>query len=120
MKAVKRKNRKENEVLVSLIDRLLKEKKPVWKRVAEELSKPRRKRVEVNLSRINQHVNDGETILVPGKVLGAGTLSKKITVAAFSFSESAKKLIGDAGGKAISIDALLDSNPSGKSVVLFK
>lgn len=34
------------------------------------------------------------------KILGSGTLTKKLTVKAAAFSESAKKKIEDAGGKA--------------------
>jgi large subunit ribosomal protein L18e len=111
---------KDNQTLVSLVENLKKDKKPLWKRVAKELSKPRRKRVEVNLSRIEEHAAADSTLLVPGKVLGSGSISKKLTVAAFSFSDSAKKLIGAAGGKAVTIDSLHKSNPEGKGVVLFK
>ncbi len=111
---------KDNQTLVSLVENLMKDKKPLWKRVAKELSKPRRKRVEVNLSRIEEHAAADSTLLIPGKVLGAGNLSKKVTVAAFSFSGSAKKLIGAAGGKAVTIDSLHKSNPEGKGVVIFK
>jgi large subunit ribosomal protein L18e len=111
---------KDNQTLVSLVENLMKDKKPLWRRVAKELSRPRRKRVEVNLSRIEEHAAADSTLLVPGKVLGAGSLSKKVTVAAFSFSDSAKKLIGAAGGNAVTIDSLHKSNPEGKGVVLFK
>ncbi len=111
---------KDNKQLTSLVENLMKTKKPIWRRVAKELSKPRRQRVEVNLSKIDQYASADSTVLVPGKVLGAGNLSKKVTVAAFSFSESAKKLIGEVGGKAISIDSLHKSNPEGKGVILFK
>jgi large subunit ribosomal protein L18e len=111
---------KDNQTLVSLVENLMKDKKPIWRRVAKELSRPRRKRVEVNLSRIEEHAAADSTLLVPGKVLGAGSISKKVTVAAFSFSESARKLIGQAGGKALTIDSLYKSNPEGKGVVIFK
>jgi large subunit ribosomal protein L18e len=111
---------KDNPVLASLVDSLSREKKPIWKRVRAELSKPRRQRVEVNLSKIEAYGDDGATIIVPGKVLGSGGMTKKLTVAAFSFSGTARKLIGDAGGKAISIEALVKSNPDGRGVVLLK
>jgi len=109
---------KENSQLVSLIESLMKTKKPIWRRVAKELSKPRRQRTEVNLSKIEQYAAANSTVLIPGKVLGSGSLSKKVTIAAFSFSESARKLIGQAGGKAVSIDSLHKSNPDGKGVTL--
>lgn len=111
---------KSNQNLVSLIESLMKTKKPVWRRVAKELSRPRRQRVQVNLSKLEQYAAQDSTVLVPGKVLGTGSLSKKMTVAAFAFSDSAKRLISQAGGKAVSIDSLHKSNPDGKGVTLFK
>ncbi|VVC03335.1 50S ribosomal protein L18e [Candidatus Bilamarchaeum dharawalense] len=114
------KHEKDNQLLRSLIGDLLKTEKPLWIKVAYELSKPRRKRIEVNLSKIDAFANDDETILVPGKVLGSGNVSKKVTVAAFSFSESAKQLISMAGGKAMTIESLRKTNPEGKGVTIIK
>ena len=111
---------KDNQVLLSLIETLLKTKKPVWRKVAYELSRPRRQRVEVNLSKIDQYAPDDATVIVPGKVLGSGAISKKVTVAAFTFSESAKKLISSAGGKIVTIDGLQKTNPEGRGVMILK
>lgn len=61
----------------------------VWERVAEILSTPRRKRVEVNLSKINRFAEEGEVVIVPGKLLGAGKIDKKVTVLADSVSAKA-------------------------------
>ena len=109
-----KKQKKDNQVLLSLIEKLMKTKKPLWRRIAYELSRPRRQRVEVNLSKIEQYAAEDST------VLGAGILSKKLTVAAFSFSESAKQLISKTGGKALSIDGLHKSNPEGRGVTILK
>ncbi len=114
------KRQKNNQLLASLMDKLSREQKPIWKRVIKELGRPRRDAVEVNISKLQAYGPENGTVLVPGKVLGAGVLTKKLTVAAFSFSESAKKLIAAAGGKSVSIDALHKSNPEGKDVRLLK
>jgi len=111
---------KDNQLLASLIENLSKEKKPIWKRVRKELDRPRRSRVEVNLSKLQAFGADNGTVLIPGKVLGSGDLSKKLTVAAFSFSGTAKKLIAAAGGQAITIDALHKANPEGRDVRILK
>ena len=58
---------------------------------------------------------DGEIIVVPGKVLSMGDLTKKITVAAYQFSENAEEKI-NAVGKAISIRQLMKENPKGKRI----
>ncbi len=92
-----------------------KEEAAVWARLAEEIETPTRRRREVNISRIDMHAKDNETILVPGKVLSAGSLSKKLTVAAFKFSGKAKEKISKSGN-ALSIEELMKKNPSGKGV----
>lgn len=106
----------ENRKLLALITELMKAEKDVWKKAARELSKPTRRRPQVNVSKIEEHVNDGETVLVPGKVLGAGHISKKVDVAAFSCSGSARALIEGSGGKFMSIEELMKANPEGKNV----
>ncbi|MEM4208761.1 MAG: 50S ribosomal protein L18e, partial [Candidatus Bilamarchaeaceae archaeon] len=95
-----------------------KEKKPIWQKVAYELSKPRRKRVEVNISKLEKYCESGKNVIVPGKVLGAGRITRELTVAAFAFSESAKKAIEAAGGKTMSIESLYKINPAGKDILL--
>ncbi len=91
-------------------------KAPIWDYVAELLERPRRKRIAVNISKINRYANDGETVLVPGKVLGAGILKKKVTVAAIAFSESAMRKIVEVGGRVMFIGDLLKENPRGSGV----
>lgn len=108
----------ERKDLNDLVLILQKERKEIWKRTAELLAKPRRKRVEVNISKIQEYGIENSTVLVPGKVLGTGKFSKKFTVAAFAFSETARKAINESGGKILSIKDLLSQNPEGKSVVI--
>ncbi|MBN2478211.1 50S ribosomal protein L18e [Candidatus Micrarchaeota archaeon] len=110
--------KKENQHIVDVINRLRKEKKPVWLRTAELLERPRRKKVEVNLSKINRYAKEGIIVVVPGKVLGDGNLDKKITIAAFSFSGRAKKTISECGGKVMSIEELVEQKIEPKNVVL--
>lgn len=88
----------------------------VWDYVAELLEKPSRRRVVVNLSKINRYARDGEVVVVPGKVLGAGILSKPVVIAAVGFSEKAIEKIRLAGGKAMFIGDLIKENPRGSGV----
>ncbi len=87
-----------------------------WKRIAQDLQKPSRKRRTVNVYKINQYAKDGETIIVPGKVLSVGELTKKVNVAALTFSTEAKEKIEKASGKVLTIKELLQQNPDGKNV----
>ncbi len=89
---------------------------PVWRAVADLLERPRRRRVEVNLSKINRYANEGEMVVVPGKVLGAGRLDKKVTIAAFGFSRTALEKIKASGSRAITISDALKENPRGRGV----
>lgn len=92
---------------------------PLWKRVAEEMESSTRRMSSVNLSKIDKIVQDGEIALVLGKVLSSGSLSKKMSVAAFAYSEAAREKITK-NGEALSLSELLKKNPQGKKVRLIK
>ncbi len=101
--------------LIALLEKAAKKNKaPIWKRIAVLLSRPTRRRAEVSLVKISKFEG---TVIVPGKVLSTGNGSK-VTVAALSFSGKAREKLIKAGGKAISIPQLLESNPSGKNVLI--
>lgn len=88
----------------------------VWRYVADLLEKPARKRIVVNLSKINRCTSEGDIVVVPGKVLGAGKIDHKIIVAATGFSQQAIQKIKVAGGRVIHILELLQENPQGSNV----
>ena len=94
-------------------------KSPIWMSIAIDLEKSTRERRIVNLNKINRFTEQNETIIVPGKVLGTGILEHSVTVAAWSFSQSAKNEIEKAKGKCLSIQDLLQQNPQGKKVRVF-
>ena len=54
--------------------------------------------------------------MVPGKLLGAGKLTKAVTVAAYQFSDSAVDKIKEAGGKAMLIEEMLEAEKDGKKL----
>ena len=70
----------------------------IWREIASRLETPNRNYAEVNLSKINRYAQNGETIIVPGKVLGSGVLEQSVKVAALNFSASATNKIRDAKG----------------------
>ena len=108
-----------NPVLLETIELLQEQNVPVWSSVAENLGKVNRRRAEVNLSDIERVAEDGETVVVPGKVLGSGRLSKEVSVAAFQASNSAKNQINDSG-EFMFIQDLVEENPEGEGVRLVK
>lgn len=113
--AIVAKSKTSNKVLFDTLNELrkysTKSEKKVYRAVAAKLSAPASQRPEVNISRIDKHAKDKETIIVPGKILGTGLISKKVTVIAFGASDSAKQKIEKAGGKFIEILDYLKTNP---------
>lgn len=88
----------------------------LWRRVANDLEKPTRQRRVVNLSSINRHTKENEVVVVPGKVLGTGSLEHKLTISAFQFSGSAREKIKKTGGSIVSLLDLSRQNPKGKDI----
>ena len=105
-----------NQLINILKEKAYQEKVPLWKDLARRLSKPTRRQAEVNISRINRHTTEDETVLVPGKVLGSGTLDHKVQVAALDFSQTAVEKIINAGGKCLDITLLMEENPKGSGI----
>ncbi|MDQ4101354.1 MAG: 50S ribosomal protein L18e [Thermoproteota archaeon] len=93
-----------------------KNKAPIWRALEEELEGPRANRREINISRLAQITRADEVVVVPGKVLGTGSLGHKLTVCAFSMSEGAAKKIIDSGGNVVTFDDLINMHPDGKGV----
>jgi len=89
---------------------------PIWRDVAKRLERPAKSWSEVNLYHIEDQTQDGESALVAGKVLGVGDLARGITIAAVSFSASARDKIEKADGKAVTILKLADDNPKGNNI----
>jgi large subunit ribosomal protein L18e len=88
----------------------------IWRYIADRLSRSRRNHITVNVSRLNRHTKEGETVVVPGKVLGAGKIDHPINVTAFTFSDQARSKILKAKGKCLSILDLIKKNPKGADV----
>ncbi len=93
-----------------------KNKAPIWAELAEMALKPKIAKRLVNVTKINQVTLDNEVIIVPGKVLGTGNISHKVTLCSFAISTAAAKKIKGAGGKIISYSDLISKFPTGKGV----
>lgn len=109
-----------NPELIKLIRTLKKKSRQnearIWRDIADRLARSRQRRATVNLSQLNRHTEKGETVAVPGKVLGAGKIDHPIKVAAFAFSKQAETKILGSKGKCLSIQELVEKNPKGKNV----
>lgn len=103
---------------IALIGALRGSEANVWKGVAKRLVKASRQRPSINLSRLSRNTSKGDKVVVPGKVLGAGTLDHQITVGALSFSASAREKLDASKSKALTIEELMKENPKGSKVKL--
>ncbi len=93
---------------------------PIWRDIAEYMERPKRSHARVNVGNISRYTREGETIVVPGKVLGAGDIHHPVVVGAFDFSEGAQAKIVDAGGECITIEELVTRNPAGSNVRIIR
>lgn len=116
-KIEKQAKRKLNPELVETI--FLAKKNKNWIKVAEMLTRPKKKFIRVNLNKINKEVKEGEKIVVPGKILGGGNLQKKIKIIAFSFSNSAIEKIKKANSEFSYIKEEIKINPEAKNLRIF-
>ena len=109
------KNEKLQELIGSLKKQSIDHKTGVWKRVALELERPTRNHRVVNLSKIEKYTQDNDVVVVPGKLLSGGELTKKITIIAYSYSQSTLEKI-KSKASIISIEEGLKKYPNAKNI----
>jgi len=89
---------------------------PIWEKLAEMALKPTRAKRTINLGQIDKFVADNDVVIVPGKILGTGSLSHKISICSFSISTTGAKKITESGGKILDISQIIKNHPTGKGV----
>jgi len=92
---------------------------PIWSRLADLAVKPSTSKRVVNLARINKITKENNVLFVPGKVLGTGNISHKITLCSFSMSTTAAKKIIQTGGTIMTYSDMIKKYPTGKGVMIF-
>jgi large subunit ribosomal protein L18e len=95
-------------------------KSRLWEVAAEDLSKPHRSRAVLDLNHISRASVAELAVLVPGKVLGSGSLRHPVIIGAFEFSQSAKSKIQRAGGECIGIKDFVSRYPKGSKVQIMR
>lgn len=115
---VKQTKKKTNpELAMSIIEARKNEK---WFPISAIISGPRSRRAAVNLDKIDKIAKEGDTIVVPGKVLGVGKISKKIRISALAFSEEAKEKLKDKKCEIVTILEEIKSNPKASGIKLIR
>ncbi len=76
----------------------------MWGKVAKILSVSKRKRITVNLYKLNKFTKEGDNVIVPGKVLSIGRIDHKINITAIDFSDKAKSELIKGGSKIYELE----------------
>lgn len=114
----KRIGNKNDFVVVETI--LAAKKNKSWNKIAQLISGSKKKYSSVNLKEIDKKSKEGDTIVVPGKVLASGNLSKKIRICAMNFSESAKEKLKDSKTEGVMIIEEIKKNPNAEEVKILR
>jgi len=109
-----------NPLLKKVIIEMKKTKSSGWKAVAEKLETPRRKRKNVNLSKINKNTKEKEVIVVPGKVTSTGSIDHIITISALDFSEKAVEKLKKTGAVIKTLEELIKENPKFSNIKIIQ
>ena len=89
---------------------------PIWSKIAKNALKSNSNKKKINLKKIDQLTDDGNAVIISGKILGTGKLSHKVLVSSFSISNSAAKKIKDSGGQILQFSDMISKFPTGKGV----
>ena len=89
---------------------------PIWAKIADYAQKSRSNQKIVNLKKIDESTEDGNAIIITGKVLGTGNISHKVSISSFSISNSAAQKIKQSGGEVLKFSEMIEKFPTGKGV----
>ena len=116
MKSHRMKNPELQRLASELDAKGIKEKKAIYRALAKGLNRPRGFH-DINVLEIERLAKANQTVVVPGKVLGVGELTKPVNVAALNFSSQARAKIEKSGGKAFAISELMAGVPKGTKIL---
>ena len=110
----------QNQEVILMVNQLkkasVKNKAPIWSKLAKLALKPKSAKRVVNLKKINELTKESDVVIVPGKILATGNIDHKISLSSFSISNSAAKKIIESGGKILSFSEIIEKIPNGNGV----
>jgi large subunit ribosomal protein L18e len=109
-------SKKTNPIVLETIKEANKHKD--WNEVAGLLSAGARSYISKNLYEIDKETMEGDTVVIVGKVLSKGDLSKKIRICALNVSEKAKEKAGKS--EIVSILEEIKKNARGAGLKILK
>lgn len=91
-----------------------------WAGLAKTLSAPTRAKVSLNLSEIDSKTKAGDTVVVPGKILSLGDLTKKVKICALSISANAKTKLKATKSEFATVKSEIKSNPKAEGIKILQ
>ena len=116
--AKKRIKRKTNPELAETIKEAIKH--PNWNQIAKILSSSTKKHSAVNLFQIDKITETADTVVIPGKILSKGNLTKQVTICALSISQPALEKIKESKSKFKTILEEIKSNTKAEGLKILK
>ena len=110
--------KKTNHDIIETIN--LAKKQKSWLALAKIVSGSTRNYSSINLDEIDKQAVAGDIIIIPGKVLGIGEITKKFKIFALSFSTSAKEKLKKEKIESGFIFEEIKKNPEAKGVKILR
>lgn len=117
-KIKKHRRKKANPDLVETISLGL--KNSAWHKVVAKIAGSTRNHSKVNLFRIEKEAEEGETVVVPGKVLSNGEISKKLRIVALEISERAREKIERSKSDFVYLKDEIKRNPKAERIKIIQ
>lgn len=95
-------------------------KAKIWTVAADQLSRPRRARAELNLNHVARATKKDSLVFIPGKLLGAGLINHRVVIGAFEYSPGARAKVEQAGGQCMSLQDFVTKYPNGSNVSIMR
>ena len=110
--------RKTNPAVSETLNLALKSKS--WLPIAKIIAASRRKYAKINLKDIEKKTTAGDTVVIVGKVLGSGDVTKKVRVCALGFSKSALDKLKKSKSEIVSIAEEIKKNPKAEGIKIIR
>lgn len=91
-------------------------KTSAWVKYVKLLSQPTKKHSSINLKKIDKQTSMGDTVLIPGRVLSSGEITKKIRICSFGISKEALENLSKTKSEWATILDEIKKNPKAEGI----
>lgn len=95
-------------------------KQKAWNPIMKIISSSTRNYSSVNLDKIDKETKAGDTVVIAGKVLSSGNVTKKLRICALGISELAKDKLKESKSEYVSLIEEIKSNPKATGIKLIR